>query len=62
MTANGLELQISGPDSSTYIISASTDLSDWTPIFTNYTDLGNMTFTDTSATNNPVRFYRVEAR
>jgi Big-like domain-containing protein/Ig-like domain-containing protein len=62
MTANGFELQISGPASSTYIISASANLSDWTPVFTDYTDFGNMTFTDTGATNTPVRFYRVEAR
>lgn len=62
MTANGFELRISGPAASTYVISASTNLSDWTPVFTDYTDFGNMTFTDTSATNNPVRFYCVEAR
>ena len=62
MTANGFELQVSGPASSTYVISTSTNLSDWTPIFTDYTDFGNMTFTDTSATNSPERFYRVEVR
>lgn len=62
MTANGFKLQVSGPDSSTYVISASTNLTDWTPIFTNYTALGNMTFTDPSVTNNPIRFYRAETR
>jgi len=62
MTATGFELRISGPASSTYVISTSTNLSDWTPIFTDYTAFGNMTFTDSDATNNPVRFYRVEAQ
>jgi VCBS repeat-containing protein len=62
MTANGFQLQVSGPHSSTYVILASTNLRNWTPICTSYTALGSMTFTDTSATNNPVRFYRVEAR
>ncbi len=42
-----------------HVLEASTDLSNWTPLlnFTNETEA--MTFTDTNALQNPLRFYRV---
>jgi hypothetical protein len=61
MAAEGFKFNISNPDLSTYVISISTNLRDWTPILTNYST-GNLTFTDTSATNNPLGFYRAELR
>jgi VCBS repeat-containing protein len=62
MTAAGFELQLSGPTGSTYVILASTNMLDWTPIFTNSALTGSVVFTDTDAINNPVRFYRAVAR
>jgi VCBS repeat-containing protein len=58
MTANGFELKLSGPPTSTYIIEASTNLTDWTPISTNSGLTGSVVFTDTEATNFSQRFYR----
>jgi len=43
---------------STYVILASTDLANWTPIATNVANTGTVVFTDTSSSNYPVRFYR----
>jgi hypothetical protein len=58
MTANGFNLQLSGPSGSNYVIEASTDLNSWTPISTNAAPGGSVTYTDTAATNLLSRFYR----
>ncbi len=43
-----------------YQIDVSTNLIDWTLFSTNRSDdLGNLSFTDTTATNAPYRFFRV---
>lgn len=57
-TTNGIKLELSGPGASIYIFQASTNLTDWTPISTNFKASGNIVFTDTWTTNNVVRFYR----
>ena len=59
---NGFELQLSGPILSSYVILASTDLENWTAISTNSAPTGSVVFTDATATNRPVRFYRAIAR
>ena len=60
---NGMAvLQFEGNPNSSYILQASTDLSqpDWTNIATTQTDsTGKGTLCDTDAQNHPVRFYRV---
>ena len=42
----------------TAVISASTNLINWTPLATNPISIGSILFTDTVATNYPRRFYR----
>jgi VCBS repeat-containing protein len=61
MTANGFELQVAG-DASAYVISVSSNLQDWTPIFTNAAPTGPIVYTDTAAHDYPSRFYRVDAQ
>ena len=58
---SGFQLQLSGPPASTYIIQASTNLRDWTPISTNSGLTGSVVFTDTNAANFSQRFYRALA-
>jgi uncharacterized repeat protein (TIGR01451 family) len=58
MTLNGFTFQLSVPAGHTYVILATTNLQDWIPIFTNVVLTGSVAFTDTSATNNRMRFYR----
>jgi hypothetical protein len=55
---NGIELELWGPGASTYVIEASTNLTDWTPIHSDYTASGRLVFIDTRATSNSVCFYR----
>src|ERR1017187_450094 len=58
MTANGFELKLSGPMVPSYVIEASTNLTNWTPISTNSGLTGSVVFTDTEAANFSQRFYR----
>jgi hypothetical protein len=54
-----MQLQLSGMAGSNYIIHASTNLADWTPIATNLIPAaGIVTVTDSAATNYSRRFYR----
>ena len=64
MTTNGFKLQITGPAPATYIIFASANLRDWTPISTNAAPTGTVEFTDTTAAGRPQRWYQaiVEAK
>lgn len=56
--AQGFSFQLSLPAGSTYVILASTDCVNWTPILTNTAPTGTVTCIDPWATNYPVRFYR----
>lgn len=58
MTASGFNIQLSGPAGSNYVIEASTDLKNWTPIATNSAPSGTVSYIDTQASNYPSRFYR----
>jgi hypothetical protein len=59
MTTNGLQLQLDGVfATNSVIIYASTDLLNWLPILTNPPTDGSVLFLDSSATNQPRRFYR----
>ncbi len=60
MTASGFKLQLSGPAGSNYVIQASADLKSWAPIATNAAPTGTISYTDTVATNLPLRYYRVK--
>ena len=58
MTTNGFNIQLSGPAGSNYVIMASSDLTNWTPISTNAAPTGTVDFTDTTATTRSYRYYR----
>ena len=58
MTANGFQIQLSGPSGSNYVIQASTDLKNWVPISTNAAPTGSVSYTDAAAINLPFRYYR----
>jgi hypothetical protein len=62
MTSTGFELKLSGPPASTYVIEASTNLTDWTAISTNSGLTGSVVFSDTEAANFSQRYYRALAR
>jgi hypothetical protein len=47
-----------GVHSTTFHIQASTNLTTWTTISTNYSDTGILQFLDCQSTNQPCRFYR----
>ena len=54
----GFQMNVAGVPNVTYLVLASTNLIDWTTIWTNRG--GPFTFTDPSGTNGPSRFYRVQ--
>jgi hypothetical protein len=58
LPTSGFPFQVSVPAGTTYVILTSTDFVNWTPIATNVALTGNEAFTDTTATNCPVRYYR----
>jgi len=56
------QLRVSAGPNRTCVIQVSTNLSSWTPVFTNVTTAdGTFDFTDTASTNSPWRFYRATA-
>ena len=58
-TSSGFVLQLNGTNSlGSTIISASTNLMSWTPIYTNAPTNGAIIFLDPTSTNFPHRFYR----
>lgn len=58
MTPDGFSINMSEPSGYTCIIEASSNLVDWTPVWTNSTITGTVNYTDSSVTNIPSRFYR----
>jgi len=62
LTAAGFNVQLSTPAGSNVVIEASSDLANWTPIYTNLDSTGSISFTDTTATNYPYRYYRAHTQ
>ncbi len=62
LTAAGFNLSLSTPTSSNVVIEASSDLTNWVPIYTNLDSTGSISFMDTSATNYPYRYYRAHTQ
>jgi hypothetical protein len=58
MAPNGFAFQLSVPIGCTYVILASTNLQDWTPISTNVALTASVVLADPAATNCSRRFYR----
>jgi hypothetical protein len=57
-SSGGFNFGLSVPVGLTYVIQASSDCQNWTPIATNVTTTGNAVYTDPEATNYIHRFYR----
>ena len=62
MTSSGFAFQCAVPVGCTYVIMASTNLQDWTPVFTNVAQTASVVITDPGATNCSRRFYRAMAQ
>jgi hypothetical protein len=62
MATNGFTILLSGPTGLNYVVLASTNLSDWTPISTNAAPTGSVTYTDTTVTNYILRYYKAMVR
>jgi len=58
LSAGGFNLHLSGPAGSNYVIYASSNMVNWTPISTNPSPSGTVDFTDADATNHAFRYYR----
>jgi hypothetical protein len=56
---SGFALQLPVPVGRTFVIEASTNLINWTPIYTNVSLSGSVTFTDAASANYGQRYYRV---
>jgi hypothetical protein len=57
-SADGMSLALDGPVGSNYVIQASSDLVNWSPILSFNITNSPFYFSDTTATNAPARFYR----
>ncbi len=57
-TNNGFHLTLQGTNHVYYVIEATTNLTTWTPLFTNLPTGSWLEFVDHGSTNYPVRFYR----
>jgi subtilisin family serine protease len=56
------ELRLSGSPNQTYVIELTTNLTSWSPIYTNTTSTtGRLDFTDNQSTNSAQRFYRARS-
>jgi hypothetical protein len=59
-TNDVFQLRFAGSTGSNYVLQATTNLIDWTPIATNTAVTNHFDFYDANATNYPYRFYRVK--
>ncbi len=57
-SSGSITSQVAAPVGEAYVILASTNLQNWTPIYTNVAPLGGLLFTDPAATNLGTRWYR----
>jgi hypothetical protein len=60
MKPEGFRFGLSVPVGATYVIEASANCRDWSPIATNVAASGNITFTDPAAGSFPSRMYRAK--
>jgi len=62
LTTAGFNVQMSTPVGSNVVVEASSDMVNWTPIYTNLNSSGTLTYTDTDATNHTSRYYRARTQ
>lgn len=60
MLTDGFHLQLSAPAGTNYIVQASTDLVNWTPVYTNVGTGAAVSWTDAAAMHIPGRYYRIQ--
>jgi hypothetical protein len=60
LPGGGFQMAFTGAAGSNYVLLASTNLINWTPLMTNPATTNVFDFTDAGATNFPDRFYRVQ--
>ena len=58
LSADGFQIQLSGPAGSNFVIQASSDLRTWASISTNPAPAGSASYLDVAAKTNRIRFYR----
>jgi hypothetical protein len=58
-TNQGFQMSLAGVTGSNYVLEASTDLLNWTPISTNMALTNYFNLIDPNAANFPIRFYRI---
>jgi uncharacterized repeat protein (TIGR01451 family) len=59
MKEDGFHLQLLKPAQSNCVVDISTDLRNWTPVYTNTTSSTNISYLDYAATNASFRYYRM---
>jgi hypothetical protein len=62
MVEKGFKIQFSAPTGSNLVIQASSDLTHWTPVWTNVVTGGSVTYTDVVAKTVSGRFYRARLK
>ena len=60
MITSGFKLNLSVPTGSNYVIQASTDMVNWTSIYTNVAASSSVSYTDAAALSLPNRYYRAK--
>jgi len=61
VVSNGFGFNIGGSGTQAVVVEASTNLSQWSPVFTNAFTNGSFYFSDSQWTNAPARFYRLRS-
>ena len=62
MEQKGFKVQFSGPTGSNLVIQASSDMKNWTSVYTNVVTGGSLTFTDPVAKTLSFRYYRAKLK
>lgn len=59
MNTNGFQVHLTGMTGVNFVVYASSNLTTWTPVYTNTDGTGSANYTDTSAANFNEKYYRV---
>jgi len=62
MSSNGFNVQFSGPTGSNLVIEASSDMINWSPVYTNVLTGGSISYTDAAAKSVSRRYYRAKLK
>ena len=62
MSSNGFNVQFSGPTGSNLVIEASSDMINWSPVYTNILTGGSLSYIDAAAKSVSRRYYRAKLK